>query len=64
MNCELVNVTAKAKNGEISKMESVFIRGSHIRFFLLPDMLKHAKVFDKCRIIAADKQRERKQKKK
>merc|ERR1712244_191955 len=59
MNCELRAVTHRARKGEISKIESVFIRGNQIRYFLLPDLLKNAKEFDQIRNISAEKQKER-----
>eukprot|EP01083_Nonionella_stella_P282579 961531_1 len=60
MNCELRGVTHRSRNGMISKIESVFIRGNQIRYFLLPDLLKNAKEFDHIRNISAEKQKERK----
>ena len=58
MNCELRGVTHRARNGMISKIESVFIRGNQIRYFLLPDLLKNAKEFDQIRNISQEKQKE------
>lgn len=45
MNCQLTSVTVTARNGQISQMEQVFIRGSTVRFFIVPDMLKNAPMF-------------------
>ena len=45
MNCQLTSVTVTARNGQISQMEQVFIRGSMVRFFIVPDMLKNAPMF-------------------
>ena len=59
MNCELRGVTHRARNGMISKIESVFIRGNQIRYFLLPDLLKNAKEFDMIRNVSAEKQKEK-----
>ena len=64
MNCELHTVTHRARNGMISKKESVFIRGNQIRYFLLPYLLKNAKEFDHIRNISADKQKEKRKTKK
>merc|ERR1711890_90837 len=36
-----------ARDGRISQLEQVFIRGSKIRFVILPDMLKNAPMFKK-----------------
>ena len=63
MNCELKRVTFRAKNGEIRKMDTVFIRGSNVRYFLLPELLKHASVFEKIQYIAEQKQKSSKNRK-
>eukprot|EP01101_Sappina_pedata_P007469 TRINITY_DN3968_c0_g1_i1.p1 TRINITY_DN3968_c0_g1~~TRINITY_DN3968_c0_g1_i1.p1 ORF type:complete len:128 (-),score=45.11 TRINITY_DN3968_c0_g1_i1:122-505(-) len=47
MNCQMGNVTLTARDGRILTLEHVYIRGSQIRFFILPDMLKHAPMFKK-----------------
>ena len=57
MNCELKRVTYRAKNGEIKKMDTVFIRGSNVRYFLLPELLKHASIFEKIQSIAEQTQK-------
>ena len=33
------------RNGQTTRLENVFIRGSKIRFLILPDMLKNAPMF-------------------
>lgn len=45
MNCQMVNVTLTARDGRVTQVEQIFIRGSMIRFFILPDMLKNAPMF-------------------
>eukprot|EP00389_Voromonas_pontica_P000366 GDKH01000526.1.p2 GENE.GDKH01000526.1~~GDKH01000526.1.p2 ORF type:complete len:121 (-),score=29.46 GDKH01000526.1:85-447(-) len=45
MNCLMENVTVTGKDGKLSTLEQVFLRGSQIRFILFPDMLRHAPVF-------------------
>ncbi|CCE62216.1 hypothetical protein TPHA_0C00590 [Tetrapisispora phaffii CBS 4417] len=45
MNVQLRDVTHTGVNSEVTRMDDVFIRGSQIRFFALPDMLKHAPLF-------------------
>jgi small nuclear ribonucleoprotein D3 len=45
MNCELRNISFTARNGSQSKLERVYIRGSNVRFVVLPDMLKNAPMF-------------------
>ncbi|CAM8899086.1 unnamed protein product [Rhodiola kirilowii] len=44
-NCQLENITFTAKDGKISQLEHVFIRGSKVRFMIIPDMLKNAPMF-------------------
>ena len=45
MNCQMQNITVTARDGKVSQVEQVFIRGSMIRFLILPDMLKNAPMF-------------------
>jgi len=45
MNVQLSNVTLTARDGRVANLEQCFIRGSKIRFFVLPDMLKSAPMF-------------------
>ena len=47
MNCQLIQITMTARDGRVSQLEQVFIRGSKIRFVILPDMLKNAPMFKK-----------------
>ena len=35
------------RDGRVAQLENVYIRGSKIRFFVLPDMLKNAPMFKK-----------------
>ncbi|KAK2990543.1 hypothetical protein RJ640_019823 [Escallonia rubra] len=44
-NCQLESITYTAKDGKISQLEHVFIRGSKVRFMVIPDMLKNAPMF-------------------
>jgi small nuclear ribonucleoprotein D3 len=44
-NCQLKDVTATARDGRVSKMEHIFVRGSRIRLLVVPDMLKNAPMF-------------------
>uniref|UniRef100_A0A0E0BSC7 Small nuclear ribonucleoprotein Sm D3 n=1 Tax=Oryza glumipatula TaxID=40148 RepID=A0A0E0BSC7_9ORYZ len=54
-NCQLDNITFTAKDGKVSQLEHVFIRGSRVRFMIIPDMLKNAPMFKRleARIRAA-----------
>ena len=45
MNCQLENLTVTAKDGQVTKLERVYLRGSQIVFLLLPDMLQNAPMF-------------------
>jgi LSM domain len=47
MNMTLSDVLRTARNGQVSKLPSVYLRGSSIRFIALPDLLKNAPVFQK-----------------
>ncbi|KAK9816640.1 hypothetical protein WJX72_003149 [[Myrmecia] bisecta] len=44
-NIQIKNVVATAKDGRISHLEHIFVRGSSIRFIIVPDMLKNAPMF-------------------
>ena len=44
-NCQLQNVTMTSKEGKTTKLEFVFLRGSKIRFIILPDMLRNSPIF-------------------
>lgn len=43
MNVQLKDITVTARDGRVSHLEQVYIRGSHVRFFIVPDMLRYAK---------------------
>ena len=45
MNMSMVNVTCTGRDGSISTLEQVFVRGGLIRFMILPDILKNAPMF-------------------
>lgn len=45
MNCQMSNITVTYRDGRVAQLENVFIRGSKIRFLILPDMLKNAPMF-------------------
>lgn len=45
MNLQLKNVTLTARDGRVTKLQHVYLRGSKIRFMILPDMLKNAPMF-------------------
>ncbi|KAK6192154.1 hypothetical protein SNE40_003680 [Patella caerulea] len=47
MNCQMNNITVTYRDGRVAQLENVYIRGSKIRFLILPDMLKNAPMFKK-----------------
>ena len=42
---QLRDVTRTARAGRVSHLEHVYICGSHVRFFVIPDMLRNAPMF-------------------
>ena len=55
MNCVLKEVTMTARDGRVSKLEHVFLRGGHIKFLVLPDILKNAPIFKKVNAMRTKK---------
>jgi len=47
MNSQLSNITFTGRDGRVSTLEHAYIRGSQIRFMILPDMLRNAPMFQK-----------------
>ena len=45
MNVQLKDITVTARDGRVSHLEQVYIRGSHVRFFIVPDMLRYVSLF-------------------
>uniref|UniRef100_A0A1B6D518 Small nuclear ribonucleoprotein Sm D3 n=1 Tax=Clastoptera arizonana TaxID=38151 RepID=A0A1B6D518_9HEMI len=45
MNCQMTTVTVTHRDSSTAILENVYIRGSKIRFLILPDMLKNAPMF-------------------
>jgi small nuclear ribonucleoprotein D3 len=44
-NCQLKDVTATGRDGKYSQLQHIYIRGSRIRYIVVPDMLKNAPMF-------------------
>jgi small nuclear ribonucleoprotein D3 len=42
MNVQLKQVIVTGRDGQLTPMENIMLRGSSIRFFIVPDNLKHA----------------------
>lgn len=48
-------VTMTSRDGRISKLEHVFLRGGQIKFIVLPELLKSAPMFKKVQALKAKK---------
>mmetsp|Transcript_28543 Transcript_28543/g.48259 ORF Transcript_28543/g.48259 Transcript_28543/m.48259 type:complete len:112 (+) Transcript_28543:170-505(+) len=55
MNVRLSDVTMTARNGRVSKLEQVFLRGGHVKLVVVPDLLKNAPIFKKVQAMKAAK---------
>jgi len=44
-NCQVKNAIHTGKDGRTTHMDHIYLRGSRIRFFVVPDMLKNAPMF-------------------
>eukprot|EP00239_Pterosperma_sp_CCMP1384_P006593 CAMPEP_0197847058 /NCGR_PEP_ID=MMETSP1438-20131217/5175_1 /TAXON_ID=1461541 /ORGANISM="Pterosperma sp., Strain CCMP1384" /LENGTH=107 /DNA_ID=CAMNT_0043458871 /DNA_START=149 /DNA_END=469 /DNA_ORIENTATION=- len=44
-NCQMEDITFTAKDGRVTQLEHIFLRGSRVRFLIIPDMLKNAPMF-------------------
>lgn len=53
MNLQLSGVVHTSRDMQITRLEHVFLRGSQIRYIVLPDMLKEAPVFKKVQAAKA-----------
>lgn len=47
MNMTISDVVRTARNGQVSKIPTVYLRGNNVRFISLPELLKNAPVFKK-----------------
>lgn len=47
MNLQMKDITVTHRDGSIAGMQGCFLRGSKIVFVIMPDILKHAPVFNK-----------------
>ncbi|KAF1989855.1 Sm-like ribonucleo protein, partial [Aulographum hederae CBS 113979] len=45
MNVQMRDITVTARDGRVSHMDQVYIRGSQVKFFIIPDMLRNAPMF-------------------
>jgi len=60
MNMTLADVVRTARNGQVSNLTSVYLRGGGVRFIALPELLRNAPIFKKVsslkKKMEADKQ--------
>lgn len=42
MNSQLTEVTVTYRDGSTAQLQTIYVRGSQVRFMILPDMLKNA----------------------
>jgi small nuclear ribonucleoprotein D3 len=47
MNVRLDDVNITSRDGKLSHLEQVYLRGAQIRYIIIPDMLKNAPMFKK-----------------
>ncbi|KAJ2721355.1 small nuclear ribonucleoprotein Sm D3 [Coemansia sp. Benny D115] len=47
MNVQMKDITVTARDGQASHLKHVYVRGSNVRFFVVPDMLRNAPMFQK-----------------
>ena len=59
MNMTISEVVRTARNGQVSKIPTVYLRGSGIRFIRLPDLLRNAPAFKKVASMKAKMEAER-----
>ncbi|KAF8609022.1 Sm-like ribonucleoprotein [Ceratobasidium sp. AG-I] len=45
LNISLREITVTGRDGKVSQLDQVYIRGSMVRFFIVPDMLQNAPMF-------------------
>lgn len=64
MNCQLSDLTTTDRDGRQHRLQQAFIRGSQIRFVIVPDMLRNSPLFHKIQVAKkkADKAHNNRQK--
>ncbi|KAJ1997479.1 small nuclear ribonucleoprotein Sm D3 [Coemansia thaxteri] len=45
MNVQMKDISVTERDGRSSHLKHVYVRGSNVRFFIVPDMLKNAPMF-------------------
>jgi small nuclear ribonucleoprotein D3 len=51
MNCQLSDVVLTQRDGQKTKLELVYVRGSQIKLIILPEVLKHSPLFNKVQAL-------------
>ncbi|KAJ1806560.1 small nuclear ribonucleoprotein Sm D3 [Coemansia sp. RSA 2599] len=47
MNVQMKEITVTERDGRTNHLKHVYVRGSNVRFFVVPDMLKNAPMFQR-----------------
>ncbi|TYZ62698.1 hypothetical protein PybrP1_012283 [[Pythium] brassicae (nom. inval.)] len=62
MNCQMRDVVLTQRDGQKRKLEQVYVRGSHIKLVILPDVLKNSPLLAKVQALkkpAAEKKKKK-----
>jgi len=51
LNISLKDITVTGRDGRVSQLDQVYIRGSMVRFFIVPDMLQNAPMSVACPLV-------------
>lgn len=43
MNVQMENINVTQRDGRVTHLDRVYIRGSHVRLFIVPDMLRYGR---------------------
>ena len=61
-NLQLRNVTSTARDGRVSHLDHVFVRGGRVRMLIVPDVLKHSPMFKRISDLSSSGKAERRAK--
>lgn len=61
-NLQLRNVTSTARDGRVSHLDHVFVRGGRVRLLIVPDVLKHSPMFKRIADLSSSGKAERRAK--
>jgi len=53
MNSQMCDVTVTYRDGRTAQLQNIYLRGSQVRFMILPDMLKNAPMLRKMKTGSA-----------